>query len=56
VFSTLPVIAVEPFSIVPVGNQTADYALRSDDELALAERHRRASYGAVPFAAVAVLG
>src|SRR6185312_12311177 len=34
----------------------ADYGLRSDDELALAERHRRASYGAVPFAAVAVLG
>src|SRR5690242_3943589 len=34
----------------------ADYALCSDDELALAERHRRASYGAVPFAAVAVLG
>jgi hypothetical protein len=36
--------------------QIAEYALRSDDEFALAERRRRASYGAVPFAAVAVLG
>ena len=39
-FSTLLVIAVEPFSIVPVGNQIADYALPVDGEFGAAERRR----------------
>jgi hypothetical protein len=41
---------------LPHNGRIADYALRSDDEFALAEWHGRASYGAVLFAAVAVLG
>jgi len=49
-------LATISIPVLVLSTTNNDYGLRSDDELALAERRRRASYGAVPFAAVAVLG